>query len=126
MLLGQDRDSLRVETDSNSAPVAVARTDVTSIEARLGRHGHAGSGALAGLVCGGIVGAAAGSSCEDDFVCPGAGGGALLLGGTGLVFGALIGVLIRSERWESACPETVGLAVVKAPRGIGAAISVAF
>ena len=126
VLLGQDRDSLRVQADSNSAPVAVARTDVTSVEASLGRHGHAGSGALAGLVFGGIVGAAAGSSCQDDFLCPGAGGGALLLGGTGLVFGALVGVLVRSERWERVYPEEVGVAVMTTRYGVGVGVSVAF
>ena len=126
VLLGQDRDSLRVQADSNSTPVAFARAGVTSVEASLGRHGHAGTGALAGLVLGAVVGGAAGASCADDFLCPGAGGGALLLGGTGLVFGALVGVLIRSERWESVYPEAVGLAVVKAPRGLGVGLSVAF
>src|SRR6266850_3355 len=83
-------------------------------------------GALVGLVAGGAAGAALGSSCEGDFLCPGTGGGALLLGGTGLLFGALVGVFVRSERWESVYPEDLGFTVVKTPGGLGVGVSIGF
>src|SRR6266850_233893 len=126
VLVTQDRDSLRVRPRPDAPPVAFPRAGVTSVEASLGRHGHAGTGALVGLVAGGAAGAALGSSCEGDFLCPGTGGGALLLGGTGLLFGALVGVFVRSERWESVYPEDLGFTVVKTPGGLGVGVSIGF
>ncbi len=126
VLVAQDRDSLRVQSRPDSPPIVFARAGVTGAEASLGRHGHAGTGALVGLLAGGVAGAALGSSCEDDFLCPGTGGGALLLGGTGLVFGALVGVLIRTERWEWVYPEEVEVGFVPLRRGAGVGVSLRF
>ena len=126
VLVTQDRDSLRVQPRPDAQPVAFPRATVTAVEASSGYHGHAGTGALVGLLAGGLVGAAAGSSCSGDFICPGAGGGALLLGGTGLLFGALVGVFVRSERWEPVYPEHLGVTVVKTRRGLGVGVSIGF
>ena len=126
VLVAQDRDSLRVRPRPDAPPVAFPRAGVAGVDASLGRHGHAGTGALVGLVAGGAAGAALGSSCGGDFLCPGAGGGALLLGGTGLLFGALVGVFVRSERWESVYPEVVGITVLKTQRGLGVGVSIGF
>ena len=126
VLVTQDRDSLRVQTHPDAPPLAFARAGVTSVEASLGNHGHAGTGALVGLVAGGLVGAAEGASCSDEWLCPGAGGGALLLGGAGLLFGALVGVFVRTERWEAVYPEVVGITIVKPPRGLGVGVSIGF
>jgi len=126
LLVTQDRDSLRVRARPDAPPVAFPRAGVTGVEASLGRHGHAGTGALVGLLAGGLVGAGAGSSCSGDFLCPGAGGGALLLGGTGLLFGALVGVFVRSERWESVYPERLGVTVLNTRRGLGVGVSIGF
>src|SRR6266545_1340668 len=126
VLVTQDRDSLRVQPRADAPPVAFSREDVIGVDASLGRHGHAGTGALVGLLAGGVIGAAEGSSCEGDFLCPGPGGGALLLGGTGLLFGALIGVFVRTERWDAVYPQVVGITVVKPPRGLGVGVSLAF
>jgi hypothetical protein len=124
VLVAQDKDSLRVQSDPKSRPTAFARVGVSSVDASMGYHGHAGTGALVGLLAGGIAGAALGASCEGDFLCPGGGGGALLLGGTGLLFGALVGVFVRTERWESVYPGAPGLALVKMPRGFGVGLSI--
>jgi hypothetical protein len=126
VLVTQDRDSLRIQPRPDAPPVAFPRASVTVVETSLGRHGHAGTGALVGLVAGGAAGAALGSSCSGDFLCPGTGGGALLLGGTGLLFGALVGLFVRSERWESVYPEDLGITVVKTPRGLGIGVSIGF
>src|SRR2546422_10848935 len=126
VLVTQDRDSLRVQPRPDAPPVAFSRADVVGAEASLGTHGHAGTGALVGLVAGGVAGAALGSGCSDEFLCPGPGGGALLLGGTGLLFGALVGVFVRSERWEPVHPEVLGIAVLKTRRGLGVGVSIGF
>jgi hypothetical protein len=126
ILVTQDRDSLRVQQRADAPPVAFSREDVIGVEASLGAHGHAGTGALVGLLAGGVAGAALGSGCSDDFLCPGPGGGALLLGGTGLLFGALVGVFVRTERWDPVYPEVVGITIVKPPRGLGIGVSIGF
>jgi hypothetical protein len=126
VLVAQDRDSLRVQPQPDAPPLAFARAGVTGVEASLGRHGHAGTGAIVGLLAGGAVGAALGSSCSGDFLCPGAGGGALLLGGTGLLFGALVGVFVRSERWEWVYPEELGITILQTRRGLGVGVSIGF
>lgn len=126
VLVTQDRDSLRVQPQADAPPVAFPRAAVTAVEASLGYHGHAGPGALIGMLVGGGVGAALGSGCSGDFLCPGPGGGALVLGGTGLLFGALVGVFVRSERWEPVYPEHFGVAFVKTPHGLGIGVSIGF
>jgi hypothetical protein len=126
VLVTQDHDSLRVRPRADAPPVALPRASLAGVEASLGRHGHAGTGALVGLLAGGAAGAALGSSCSGDFLCPGTGGGALLLGGTGLLFGALVGVFVRSERWQPVYPKELGFTVVKPPRGLGVGVSIGF
>ena len=126
VLVAQDRDSLRVQPRPESSPIAFARADVTGVDASQGLHGHAGTGALVGLLAGGVAGAALGASCQDDFLCPGAGGGALLLGGTGLLFGALVGVFVRTERWEGVYPEDVKVGFLPLGRGAGVGVSLRF
>jgi len=126
VLVTQDRDSLRVQPHPDTPPIALARAGVRTVETSLGRHGHAGTGALAGLAIGGLVGAAAGAGCEGDFLCPGAGGGALLLGGTGTLLGALDGAFVRSERWALVSPGPLGIAVTQTRHGLGAGVSIVF
>src|SRR5437773_10602134 len=57
VLVTQDRDSLRIQPRSDASPLAFPRAGVTGVEASLGRHGHAGTGALVGLLAGGVAGA---------------------------------------------------------------------
>lgn len=125
-LLAHDADSIRVQLQPDSTALVLARARVTSVDVSRGRHGHAGTGALVGLVVGGVLGAAAGADCEGDFLCPGPGAGAALVGGTGLVIGALIGVLDRTERWERVYPADIGIALPTAQHGLGVGVSVAF
>ncbi len=124
VLVTQDRDSLRIRPRPDAPAVAFSRSGIAGVEASLGRHGHAGTGALVGLVTGGTAGAALGGSCSGDFLCPGAGGGALLLGGTGLLFGALVGVFVRSERWEQVYENPVQVGFTRPPRGLGVRLSI--
>ena len=124
VLVTQDRDSLRIRLRPDAPPAAFSRSRIAGVEASLGRHGHAGTGALVGLVAGGAAGAALGGSCSGDFLCPGAGGGALLLGGTGLLFGALVGVFVRSERWEQVYENPVQVGFAPPGRGLGVRVSI--
>ncbi|HXL53814.1 MAG TPA: hypothetical protein VN945_11835 [Gemmatimonadales bacterium] len=124
VLVTQDRDSLRIRPRPDAPPAAFSRSRIAGVEASLGRHGHAGTGALVGLVAGGAAGAALGGSCSGDFLCPGAGGGALLLGGTGLLFGALVGVFVRSERWEQVYENPVQVGFAAPGRGLGVRVSI--
>jgi hypothetical protein len=124
VLVTQDRDSLRIRPRPDAPPAAFSRSRIAGVEASLGRHGHAGTGALVGLVAGGAAGAAVGGSCSGDFLCPGAGGGALLLGGTGLLFGALVGVFVRSERWEQVNENPVQVGFAPPGRGLGVRVSI--
>lgn len=126
LLVTQDRDSLHVRPQPDAPPIALARAGVTSVDVSLGHHGHAGTGALAGLVVGGVAGAALGGSCGGDFLCPGAGGGALLLGATGTAFGAIVGLFVRSERWEPVYPKQVEVGLVPVPGGAGFGVSLRF
>jgi len=57
VLVTQDHDSLRVRPRPDAPPVAFPRAGVTSVEASLGRHGHAGTGdgtvtGSPGITCG--------------------------------------------------------------------------
>ena len=60
VLVTQDRDSLRIRPRPDAPPVAFSRHGIAGVDASLGRHGHAGTGALVGLVAGGVAGAAPG------------------------------------------------------------------
>src|SRR5712691_6248060 len=65
-----------------------------------------------------------GWGCSGDFLCPGAGAGALLLGGTGLLFGALVGVFVRTERWEQVYENPVQVGFTPLGRGLGVRLSI--
>ena len=125
-LVAQDAESIRVQPNADVLPLAVAQHDITSMERSAGTRGHAGAGAVLGLLIGGTAGAVAGSGCEDEWLCPGPGGGALLLGGSAAIVGALVGWAIRSERWEPVpAGGGGGVEVGLAPVGGRAALRVA-
>ena len=70
VLVTQERDSLRIRPRPDAPPVAFSRRGIAGVEASLGRHGHAGTGALVGLVTGGAAGAALGGSCSETSSAP--------------------------------------------------------
>jgi len=94
-------DSAAVYDDERAETVAVALDAVRGIEISHGRHGHGGRGALIGLAAG-LAGGVASESSGGDY--KGLAVGALGLGGAlvGTGVGALVGSLIRSERWGPA------------------------
>src|SRR6266853_1406585 len=70
VLVTQDRDSLRIRPRPDAPPAAFSRSRIAGVEASLGRHGHAGTGALVGLVAGGAAGAALGGAARETSFAP--------------------------------------------------------
>ncbi len=113
-------DSLWVRLDSSDGPLlAVDRTTIQELEVSSGRKRNVGKGALWGAGVGlalGILGAVAVDDCgvlnDDDFFdfCEGE-EATIILGSTaaGAGWGALIGLLITSERWVAIPPASLTL-----------------
>ena len=108
-------DSAVTVRTSETDTVVVPRSGIAKVEVYAGMRSNAGSGALTGLLVGGLggalIGVAASGSDDGDFFDFGAGTWAA---GIGLTFGALgagIGALIGSgshhEKWEPAVLPTV-------------------
>ena len=128
VLKSQDGDSIHVQQYWNTPTLAIARTSIAGLEVSTKRHSNAGTGAAAGLLGGAAIGAMLGASCEGEFLCPGAGGGAASVGLLGLVLGGAIGALSHSEQWQSVYERRVQVNFT-APargRGIGVGVAVAF
>jgi hypothetical protein len=122
-VMEMDRESLLVSTE-NQRPLRVSRQAITQLEVSTGRRGHARTG----LIIGAVVGAASGAVVPLNFGCTqaqiAAGDSSCIvsrgtmitygvLGDAGL--GALIGHLIKSDRWSSVPPERIRVSV--APSG---------
>lgn len=106
----------------------IARSSVSGVEVSNKRHSNAGTGALIGLLGGGAIGAAAGASCEDEWLCPGPALGGAALGLLGTVLGGLIGAFSHSETWQSVYQRQVHVNLVTPVqgRGLGVGVRVAF
>ena len=94
---------------SGETLVEIPLSTVTKLEKSGGRKRNALNGALTGLLVGGAAGVLTGFAAGDDepgtFIAFTAGEkatlGGVLLGGTGLVVGAVAGALMRTEKWDS-------------------------
>jgi len=118
------KDTLVLDVADRASPFALPFARVETLEVSRGRHSHTLQGLGVGFLIGAVVGAAAGSSCEGDWVCPGPAGGALVLGVVAAVPGAVIGALARSERWESVPLDR--MSVTGGPSGLALALSLRF
>ena len=114
-LMEMDEESLMVSTE-NQRPFRVSRQAITQLELSTGRRGHARTG----LIIGAAVGAAFGAVIPLDFGCTQAqlavrdsscieSRGAMIALGVlaDAGGGALIGHLIKSDRWSSVPPERI-------------------
>lgn len=119
-----DKDTLVVDVADRMSPVIIPVASVETIELSRGRHAHTWQGVGVGFLVGGVVGAALGASCEGDFLCPGPAGGALVLGVVAMLPGALVGALIRTERWEGVGPG--GVSVGPGPTGLAVGVALRF
>lgn len=100
-LLAHRIDTLELALAPDSTRRTIAREQVAGLEVAR-RHGHAGKGALVGVLLGVAVGVVT-ISAGDRHNEYGVGAGALVGSGIlGLALGALIGGAIEHERWEPA------------------------
>jgi hypothetical protein len=129
---------------ANGDTATWARAGVTRLDLSRGRRGHPWRGAAIGFAVAAAVGAVAGAaaheppdpespSCRDRGLCGASRGAeateaALLLGTLGAVPGAVIGAMIRTERWQRTPLGAwhVGLTVPAARRGAGAGVALRF
>lgn len=97
-------DTLMVRDDDRSVATAVPLATIDRLQVSHGRHSHwirgAAIGFGAGVVTGATLGAASGNdwlftSSENAFI------GAILFAPIGAVTGAVVGLLVRTERWET-------------------------
>ncbi len=128
-------DTLEVRLAGHAEASHVPLSQVTRLDVSLGKQRHliraAGIGFIVGGVIGAVAGAADGSSCTGEFLCPGAGGGAVLggvfVGSLGGIVGLIAGV-VPSERWERVPLEARRISVVtpSGSHGRGVGLRLAF
>jgi hypothetical protein len=119
-------DTLEVRLAGQSEASHVPLAQVTRLDVSLGKQRRrmrfAGIGFIAGGVAGAALGAAEGSSCTGEFLCPGAGGGAALgavfFGSVGGIIGLIAGA-VPSERWERVPLEARRISLVAPSSGHG-------
>jgi hypothetical protein len=120
-------DTLYVQAETQTTTLGIAVTSVTRLETSRGRKSHpwrgAGIGALSGAVLGlGIaVAFPEGEDREELLFFPVTGIGA------GLVVGAYIGALIKTDRWEEVPLDQLRVSFVPQRDGrLGLALSISF
>ncbi len=123
-------DQLRLDTTFRrlDTSLVLPLASVTKFEVSRGQNSKAGMGALVGLIVGAGVGAAFGiglcNSLQDDN-CVGAGVvGGLLFALPTAGLGALIGLTIKVERWETVPLDRIRVSLT--PRGGGLEVSAKF
>ena len=128
VLQSQTHDSLSVQVGYDSTPIAIARTSVAMIELSTRRHSNIGTGAVMGLFVGGTLGALAGASCADQWLCPGPAAAGAALGLTSMVLGAVVGAFSHSETWQAVYQRDVHVSLVTPVQGgrLGLGLRVAF
>ena len=103
-LLSYDADSLRVAPRDTAllSRHTLAFTEIQVLQAYRGRRPATGTGALIGAVSGAAVGAVLVSAnpgeCQPVTACAAIGAG--VVGGGGLLLGAILGTVLGREHWE--------------------------
>lgn len=126
-----DGDTLRIRSEASDAELAIPSSSIAQLWVVEGRKGHFWTGAGIGLLAGGLIGAAIGSTkefCPIWSGCgePATGIGVVIGAPTGALLGGVVGLLIRSDRWEEAPLDRVRLGVVPQPDGLGIGASIGF
>jgi hypothetical protein len=102
VLVGMTADSIWFRPDDGRAELAVARQQLSRLELSRGMQRHGLQGAAIGLLGGAVIGATIGLATPDPGIVGTSGAvvvGVAVVGGLGLVMGAVVGVLGRSETW---------------------------
>jgi hypothetical protein len=114
-IIKTDRDSLRVDFPRSDAVSAIAWNQVSRMEVRTGRHSNFWKGLGIGLLAGAATGALIGSSSAsgNDGETPSAVGALGAIGGAifGASTGALLGIVLRTERWRPVALQSLATSV---------------
>ena len=132
VVMEADARSLTVSLGSGKPPVRIPLASVKKLEVARGRRTAAKEGAIAGGLVGLVLGVLAVHTvsyalCENATDCDaspqgyGIGAGAFAAGGAGL--GALVGLAIKTDRWERVPVDRVGVAIGPVPAGAGVQVS---
>lgn len=128
VVVSQDSGSVTVQRYPELPATVIAQSGVTAVEVSASRHSNAGTGALIGLLGGGAIGAAAGASCQDEWLCPGPAVGGFAVGFLGAALGGVIGAFSHHETWQSVYQQEVHVSLVTPVqgRGLGVGLRIAF
>jgi hypothetical protein len=129
----QDASALTIKLKAGGDPIRVPLDAFERIEVARGQRRHFWTGAAVGFVPGFAFGFLVGSAlgCDDQGPDCNAFGDALALGailgaGTAVV-GGLVGLLVKSDRWERVPTSRVKVTVLPLPRrGVAIGVSVGF
>ena len=133
VVMAADAQSLTVSLGSGKPPVRIPLASVRKLEVARGRRTAVKEGAISGGLVGLVLGVLAVHTvshalCENATDCDaspqgyGIGAGAFAAGGAGL--GALVGLAIKTDRWETVPVDRVGVAIGPVPAGAGVQVSV--
>ncbi len=126
-----DDDTLRIRAESSDAELAIPRSSIAQVWMVEGKKGNFWPGFGLGLIAGGVIGGVIGSTQEFCIIWSGcgqsaAGIGVLIGAPAGALLGGVVGLLIRSDRWEEVPLDRVHVGVVPQPDGLGIGLSIAF
>ena len=131
-----DADSLTVSLGRGQPPVRIPLASVERLEVARGRRTTAREGALVGGLAGGVLGGLVaggitktlceiGSDCRVE-TAQASLVGAGLFGAAGAAAGALIGLAMKTDRWERLPVDRVRVGIRPAPSGAGVQVSLAW
>ena len=115
-VVGWESESLVLQPEEPGTPLTLARDQITELDVYDGRKGHAllGAGIGFGVGVGWTVALLSNESiCNPEETCD-AGDwakGIAIFGGAGAGLGALVGLLIKTDRWEAVPLERIRLSL---------------
>jgi hypothetical protein len=126
-LAAVDRETVTVVSRDDGTRVGVSRSQIAKLEVVRGEKSHWGTGALIGAGAGVLLGVVASNppSSADGFQVDG--GAVAVCGAVGAAGGALVGAVLRTDRWTTVPGDTVTLSIGPVPgRGVALAMKVSF
>ena len=126
-----DDNTLLIRAEANDAELAIPRSSIAQVWMVEGKKGNFWPGFGVGLLAGGVIGAAIGSTQEFCLIWSGCGESAtgigVLIGApAGALLGGVVGLLIRSDRWAEVPLDRVRVGVLPQPDGLGIGASISF
>jgi hypothetical protein len=126
-LAAVDSETLTIVSEDDDRRVEVPRSRITKLEVVKGKKSRWAIGALVGAGAGVLLGVVASNppSSADQFQIDG--GAVAVCGAVGAAGGALVGAVLRTDRWTSVPADTVTLSIGPVPGpGIALAMRVSF